>query len=112
TKSNHFLQDRHVQRTQTFTGILGVREQDTAVVEGMGAIADRTKEHLGTSDSAIIAMRRYLVNSAKAFVEGREPQEPYDGGLYRVRAWSYELSRNIDFMESDKVRELMGTMVV
>ena len=101
-----------MQRTQTFTGILGVREQDTAVVEGMGAIADRTKEHLGTSDSAIIAMRRYLVNSAKAFVEGREPQEPYDGGLYRVRAWSYELSRDIDFMHSDQVKGLMETMVV
>ena len=111
TKANHFLQDRHAQRTETFTGILGVREQDTAVVEGMGAIADRTKEHLGTSDSAIIAMRRYLVNSAKAFIEGREPHEPHDGDLYRVRAWSYVLDRDIDFMVSDKVKELMGTMV-
>jgi hypothetical protein len=111
TKANHFLQDRQMQRTGSFTGIVGTREQDTAVVEGMGAIADRTKEHLGTSDSAIIAMRRYLVNSAKDFLEGKEPQEAYNGDLYKVRAWSQELKRDITFLEDPEVQQLMETMV-
>ena len=110
TRANHFLQDRTLQRTRSFKGILGVREQDTAVVEGMGAIADRTKEHLGTSGSAIIAMRRYLLNSAKAFLEGREPEEAYNGSLYQVRAWSYVLPRHADFLEDGKVKELMAAM--
>ena len=110
TKANHFLQDRTLQRTSSFTGIFGTREQDTAVVEGMGPVADRTREHLGTSDSAIIAMRRYLLNSAKAFMEGVEPQEAYNGDLYQVRAWSYVLPRQADFLEDDKVKELMAAM--
>ena len=110
TKANHFLQDRTLQRTSSFTGIFGTREQDTAVVEGMGPVADRTREHLGTSDSAIIAMRRYLLNSAKAFMDGQEPQEAYNGDLYQVRAWSYVLPRQADFLQDDKVKELMVAM--
>ena len=76
----------------------------------MGPVADRTREHLGTSDSAIIAMRRYLLNSAKAFMDGQEPQEAYNGDLYQVRAWSYVLPRQADFLEDDKVKELMAAM--
>jgi hypothetical protein len=53
-KSNHFFQDRQLQRTMTFSGIRGIREQDSAIVEGMGEIADRTQEYLGSSDAAII----------------------------------------------------------
>src|SRR5262249_16178507 len=85
-KANHFLQDGQGQRTKSFTGILGVREQDTAVVEGMGAIVDRTQEHLGTSDLAIIGMRRQLLNGAKALVRGIEPVAATRGELYHPRA--------------------------
>jgi hypothetical protein len=71
----------------TARGILGVREQDTAVVEGMGAIVDRTKEHLGTSNTAIIAMGRQLLNGARAFLRGVEPVAATRGELYHPRAW-------------------------
>ena len=33
----------------------------------MGAISDRTREHLGQSDIAIIRMRRRMLESVKAF---------------------------------------------
>ena len=49
------------------TGIEGANQQDIAVEESMGAIYDRSKEHLGTSDIAVIRMRRLLIDSAKAF---------------------------------------------
>ena len=55
-------------------------------------------------------MRRYLLNSAKAFKEGVEPQEAYNGDLYQVRAWSYVLPRHADFLQDDKVKELMAAM--
>ena len=38
-----------MQKTENFTGIWGTRNQDTAVVESMGPIMDRTKERLGHS---------------------------------------------------------------
>jgi hypothetical protein len=39
----------------------------------MGAIMDRTHEHLGTSDKAIIRARRMLIDAAKALADGIEP---------------------------------------
>ena len=113
TKANHFLQDRERQRNHSFTGILGTREQDTAVVEGMGAIVDRTKEHLGTSDTAIIGMRRQLVNGAKALMGGEEPKTAFDGTRYHRRSWSEVLPRSSadDFLRNERVEELMTPMV-
>jgi hypothetical protein len=39
----------------------------------MGPIYDRTQERLGTSDKAIIRMRRLLIAAAKHVAEGGEP---------------------------------------
>jgi phthalate 4,5-dioxygenase oxygenase subunit len=39
----------------------------------MGPIADRTKEHLGTSDVAVIRMRRMMLRSLSEFEEGAPP---------------------------------------
>ncbi len=113
TKANHFLQDRERQRKHSFTGIVGTREQDTAVVEGMGAIVNRTKEHLGTSDTAIIGMRRQLLNGAKALMRGEEPKAAFDGTLYHRRSWSEVLPRDSadDFHTNERVEELMTPMV-
>jgi hypothetical protein len=110
-KANHFLQDRKLQRATSFSGIVGGREQDTAVVEGMGAIVDRTKEHLGTSDTAIIGMRRQLLNGAKALLKGQEPKAAFDGALYHVQAWSAVLPRTTPFPDDPQVHELMKAQV-
>ena len=53
------------QRTRTF---LGMGEEDINVhdqwaVESMGAIQDRTREHLGTSDKIIMTHRRLLLKA-------------------------------------------------
>jgi hypothetical protein len=70
--SNDFLIDRQVQKTKTFTGIKGLNTQDIALQEGMGPIVDRSREHLGTSDRAIVTMRRLLLEATYA-VERGEP---------------------------------------
>jgi len=59
--ANDFMIDRAVQKTKTFTGIVGINTQDMALQEGMGPICDRSKEHLGTTDKAIIACRQLLL---------------------------------------------------
>jgi hypothetical protein len=56
------------------------------MVEGMGRIVDRTDEHLGTTDIAVITARRRLLRMARELQEGVEPYAAYHGDLYRVRA--------------------------
>jgi phthalate 4,5-dioxygenase oxygenase subunit len=69
-RANGWLQDRAAMRAETsFTGIAGIRNQDTAVQESMGPLYDRSKEHLGTSDVAIIRMRRLMLDAVGAFVQ-------------------------------------------
>jgi hypothetical protein len=39
----------------------------------MGAVYDRTREHLGTSDKTIIALRRLFLKAVREIQEGKEP---------------------------------------
>jgi phthalate 4,5-dioxygenase oxygenase subunit len=84
-RGNDYLIDRQVQRTQTYTGIWGINEQDRALQEWMGPIYDRSQERLGTADVAVIAARRILLKMARALQEGKQPLPPHRGDLYRVR---------------------------
>jgi 5,5'-dehydrodivanillate O-demethylase oxygenase subunit len=51
-----------------------VMNQDFTAWVGQGAIADRTKEHLGESDRGIIMMRRKLLAEAEHVARGGEPK--------------------------------------
>ena len=83
---NDYLIDRELQAAGTFTGIAGVQAQDMAVQESMGPIVARYEEHLGTSDAAIITMRRSLLRHARALADGGPaPPASRDGSVYRVR---------------------------
>jgi phthalate 4,5-dioxygenase len=71
---NDYLIDRDDQKVNNYTGISGgAIPQDQAMTESMGAIYDRGKEHLGTSDKAVILMRRKLIQAAKDLAQGIEP---------------------------------------
>ena len=83
---NDFLIDRDMQRTINYTGIGSGREQDMAMTDSMGSVADRTREHLGTSDTAIIAGRRILLRLARELQEGVEPYAPSHPEVFGVRA--------------------------
>src|SRR5439155_902058 len=54
TRSNDYQQDRGAQRKVSFSGIRGIWAQDRACTEGMGAIMDRTQEHLVASDATLV----------------------------------------------------------
>src|SRR5207248_279327 len=54
TARNHYLIDRQLQKTQSFTGITGLNIQDRAIQESMGPIVDRSLERLGHTDLAIM----------------------------------------------------------
>ena len=61
---NHYGYDPAEQRTRTFTGMGDdINVHDQWAVESMGAIQDRTREHLGRTDAAIREYRRCLLES-------------------------------------------------
>jgi phthalate 4,5-dioxygenase oxygenase subunit len=81
---NWWRQDRDAMKDgASYTGITGVLQQDMAVQESMGPIVDRTREHLGTSDVAIIRMRRRMLEALDGFerdgtLVGQDPSIPLD----------------------------------
>ena len=95
---NDYMIDRQKQKTETYSGIPGTRAQDSAVIESAGAIADRTLERLGTSDTAIIAMRRVAINAAKELRDaGVVPAATRDGSVYNIRSHSAIMPGGVDF---------------
>ena len=83
TADNFYQQDRTAMRAGNFTGIKGIPNQDIAMWESMGAITDRSQERVGTSDIAVSAFRRLMVEAAIAVREGKpaigttEPRIPH-----------------------------------
>ena len=60
------------QLTQTYLGMgqEDINLHDQWAVESMGAIQDRTREHLGTSDKVIMANRRTLIKAIETVRNG------------------------------------------
>ena len=108
-KGNDYGIDRAQQRNTSMTGIHGFAAQDQAVQESMGPIVDRTKERLGASDAAIIAMRKLLIDEIRALEKGQEPAAAHHGDIYWVRSCSTVLHRDVAFDEG--MRELMKAEV-
>lgn len=104
---NDYLIDRQAQKTISFTGIHGIRAQDAMVCESAGPIVDRTRENLGSSDRAVVAMRRKLLDAAIAFDTKYElPVAPSYPHLFGVRATQAVLPLDTEPLESI---ELMGS---
>ncbi len=74
-RQNDYMIDRARQKSgEIYSGIdSGNHTQDACVTETMGAITDRTKEHLGHTDMHVIELRRYLLKAIKDVQEGRDP---------------------------------------
>ncbi len=98
-KSNDYLIDRVRQRTVNYSGMESVPIEDTAMMESMGPIYDRSQEHLGSSDVAVIATRRRLIKLASDLRQGVEPFAVLHPELYRVRSAVKILRRDVPFLE-------------
>lgn len=83
---NDYLLDREAQRTVSYSGVTGVQAQDMAVQDSMGIIADRTDEHLGTTDLAVIHNRKVLLKAARDLMEGIDPPMPDPSIVVKVRS--------------------------
>lgn len=98
-RDNDYLIDRDAQRTKSYTGIDGVPNQDAGIQESMGLICDRTKEHLGTSDLAVIEWRKKILKAVDDLSAGKEPAEVLNGDWYDVRPASLVLPRDVDWQD-------------
>jgi hypothetical protein len=75
-----------------------VRLQDDAVITSMGPILDRTKEHLGTADAAVIRVRRRMLEAARALRERNvTPPGVNHPELYRLRSCQAILEKDQDW---------------
>ncbi|KAE9630548.1 aromatic ring-hydroxylating dioxygenase subunit alpha [Parasedimentitalea maritima] len=70
---NNYGYDAAEQESETYTGMgLDINVHDQWAVESMGTIQDRTQEHLGKTDVAIVRNRRMLRAAIAAVKEGRD----------------------------------------
>jgi len=70
-RANSWGFDPDEQRRETFTGMgHDINVHDQWAIESQGPIQDRTREHLGTSDRAIIEYRRLLTEAIARHQEG------------------------------------------
>jgi phenylpropionate dioxygenase-like ring-hydroxylating dioxygenase large terminal subunit len=100
-RDNRYLIDREAQRNQTYTGIIGTNTQDRAVQESMGRIADRSLERLGTTDRAIIAARRYLLQALETVAAGGDPPG-VAATYYNLRAYETVLPKTTFWFDAMK----------
>jgi phenylpropionate dioxygenase-like ring-hydroxylating dioxygenase large terminal subunit len=110
-RDNNYLIDRKLQASgQSFTGMRGLGIQDCAVQESMGPIADRTLEHLGISDTAIVKIRRLLLQALKDHAAGK-PLPGADPRSHRVRSARYLAATGKPFAETMDEHVRIGALV-
>jgi hypothetical protein len=99
-RDNDYERDRELERKYLFSGIPNLGMQDQAMQESMGAIYDRGKERLGTSDTAIIQVRRRWLKAAKDLRDnGAIPIGVEVPEAYRVRSAGVVLPRSVTWVE-------------
>ena len=104
---NDFGLDRTIQRANAgpdgYTGVHGIIAQDGAMTTSMGAIVDRTREHLGSTDAAIIRVRRRLLAGARALAEhGTVPPAVDHPEAFHHRAGGVLLPADADWLAATR----------
>lgn len=69
---NRLGQDR-VAMHENWTGFSGIEQEDAILAVSMGPIVDRSKEHLVPADSAVVRLRRRLLEAVRMVEKGEEP---------------------------------------
>ena len=98
-RSNNYGLDRQVQKTESYSGIDGINQQDRALQESMGPIVDRSREMLGPADKAIIQARKLLREAVKDVEAGRSPNGT-GTSYYTVKAGEDVFPRDADWHQA------------
>jgi phthalate 4,5-dioxygenase oxygenase subunit len=110
TRENDYQQDRKAMKLGDFTGIRGIPNQDIAMWETMGPIADRTREKLGASDLAVVEFRRIMIEAARAMAHGgtaigrAQPHIPHA----QIRSFEGVVPKSVDWRTLDAANKPQG----
>ena len=85
-RENDYLVDRDAQRTESYTGIRGISEQDAAIADSQGPIADRTKEMLVQTDLGVVRFRQTMFDATASVASGADPLGVDRPDAYFVRS--------------------------
>ena len=80
-RANDWGFDAGEQRSSTYTGMGDdINVHDQWAVESQGCVADRTREHLGSSDKGIVQYRRLLLDAIRKHAAGEKALMMLDAG--------------------------------
>ncbi|TNF86084.1 MAG: ring-hydroxylating oxygenase subunit alpha [Gammaproteobacteria bacterium] len=85
-RDNDYLISRERQKHSNFTGIEGISEQDAAIADSQGLIADRTKELLGQTDLGVVRFRQMMLEACTEMEKGGRPHGVDAAGAYLLRS--------------------------
>ena len=110
-KSNRYLQDREEMKSKTFIGLgRGFQAHDALATEGPGPIQDRTREHLASSDRAIVLIRQSLLRGIRQVLEGQDAphvtRDPSLNSFPQITVWQKELPASADWRGYARERTL------
>jgi phthalate 4,5-dioxygenase oxygenase subunit len=108
--ANRYQQDRASMQTQTFTGTgINFQVHDAFATESQGHVQNRTEENLVSSDKAIVAARKLILNAIRDVQQGREPQhvvrDPNANRFGNLVVLSEVISNGADWKEYTRGRE-------
>jgi phthalate 4,5-dioxygenase oxygenase subunit len=103
-RENDYLIDRAKQKTESFTGIEGVSEQDACIQDSQRLIADRSTEHLGPTDMGVIRFRRLILEAARSLANGESPEALAQPEAYRVRGGGAVAPSDMTLAEVMRIR--------
>jgi len=75
--TTRFGQDR-AQMSKAWTGLRGLEQEDAAITLSMGAIFDRSGEHLVAADRAVASLRKMLLRATEKVEKGENLTLPSD----------------------------------
>jgi nitrite reductase/ring-hydroxylating ferredoxin subunit len=105
-KDNDYLMDRAAQKAGiTYSGVIGIANQDFSLQESMGPIIDRSKENLVSTDNGIIMARHRLLRAVKVLVDQGVTPPGVDPVHQKVRSASVILPADQPF--KDGAREAL-----
>ena len=88
-RENDYLIDRDMQRSTNYTGIANISEQDQAVADSQGTIADRTHEMLVQTDLGVTRFRSVILQVCESVERGEQAKGAVNPSAFRVRSGDY-----------------------
>ena len=109
--ANRYQQDRASMKTQTFTGMgTNFQVHDAFATESQGRVQNRAAENPVSSDKAIIAARKLILNAIKDVQQGRDPQhvvrDPKANRFGNLVVLSDVIPKSRDWKEFTRSREM------